>query len=562
MNSRWSNIKPVPELGKLDASREQVENFYEFWFNFSSWREFSYLDEEDKERGEDRYERREMEKQNKAERERRRKEEAKRIRKLVEMAYAKDPRIVRFKKEEQAMSSSSSSNLNPDGTEFPDPNDIPPPSEDQLTEEDLFRMRSLTINSKKGLSVVGGASETAEQSIISLADSTSNFDEHVGDDAELDYELEQAPAIPATPESSAPVVAPKNPIAGNFHFGRKRNLEFVPNNNTVTVLKWPTNLPIPPRNPVLSDTDEEWKQALLNTEVYLIGTAHFSKESQEDVTNTIRAVQPDFVLLELCPSRISIISMDEEMLLREAKNLNTQKIMQTIKQNGAIQGILHVLLLSMSAHVTRELSMAPGGEFRAAHRAAVATEMCRVVLGDRPIQVTLQRALASLSIWQKFRFFLHVAFSHREKITAEEVERCKQRDLLEQLLAEMADDFPQLSQIFVEERDAYMTHALHSLVQRSAIEKRAQWLRGTTGQPFQPLTVVAVVGIGHTPGITAKWNQNVDFDPLMFVPPPSFGTKVFSVTVRLAVYGSLGYLAYRGGRAVFSRVNTFIQSRW
>lgn len=104
LNSRWSNIKPVPELGKSDATREDVENFYDFWFNFQSWREFSYLDEEDKERGEDRYERREMEKQNKAERERRRKEEAKRIRKLVDIAYAKDPRIIKFKKEQQAVS--------------------------------------------------------------------------------------------------------------------------------------------------------------------------------------------------------------------------------------------------------------------------------------------------------------------------------------------------------------------------------------------------------------------------------------------------------------------------
>lgn len=106
------------------------------------------------------------------------------------------------------------------------------------------------------------------------------------------------------------------------------------------------------------------------------------------------------------------------------------------------------------------------------------------------------------------------------------MERCKQRDLLEQLLAEMADDFPQLSQIFVEERDAYMTHALHMLVHRNSVEKRAQWLRGTTGQQFQPLTVVAVVGIGHTPGIVNKWNTNIDFDPLMNIPPPSLGTKV------------------------------------
>ncbi|PIO52516.1 DnaJ domain protein, partial [Teladorsagia circumcincta] len=102
-NARWSTRQPVPSLGKDESSRNDVEAFYNFWFDFSSWREFSYLDEEDKERGEDRYERRELEKINKAERERRRKEEAKRIRRLVELAYSKDPRIAKFKREDQEM---------------------------------------------------------------------------------------------------------------------------------------------------------------------------------------------------------------------------------------------------------------------------------------------------------------------------------------------------------------------------------------------------------------------------------------------------------------------------
>lgn len=79
----------MPELGSLDSDRDHVERFYDFWFNWSSWREFSYLDEEDKSRGEDRWERREIEKTNKAEREKLRKKEAKRIVNLIELAYDK-----------------------------------------------------------------------------------------------------------------------------------------------------------------------------------------------------------------------------------------------------------------------------------------------------------------------------------------------------------------------------------------------------------------------------------------------------------------------------------------
>jgi hypothetical protein len=51
-------------LGNADSKREDVEHFYDFWFDFKSWREFSYKDAEDKTKGEDRWERREIEKAN------------------------------------------------------------------------------------------------------------------------------------------------------------------------------------------------------------------------------------------------------------------------------------------------------------------------------------------------------------------------------------------------------------------------------------------------------------------------------------------------------------------
>ncbi|XP_065089223.1 dnaJ homolog subfamily C member 2 [Ochlerotatus camptorhynchus] len=101
-NSRWSESrKAVPQLGDENTERSKVEDFYDFWYNFSSWREFSYLDEEDKDKGQDRDERRWIEKQNKAIRLQRKKEESARIRTLVDLSYNNDPRVVKFKKEDK-----------------------------------------------------------------------------------------------------------------------------------------------------------------------------------------------------------------------------------------------------------------------------------------------------------------------------------------------------------------------------------------------------------------------------------------------------------------------------
>lgn len=100
-NARWSVKKHVPKLGDEEATREKVDRFYKFWYDFDSWREFSYLDEEDKEKGSDREERRWIEKNNRIQRAERKKEEMRRIRKLVDNAYNADVRIARFKEEDR-----------------------------------------------------------------------------------------------------------------------------------------------------------------------------------------------------------------------------------------------------------------------------------------------------------------------------------------------------------------------------------------------------------------------------------------------------------------------------
>jgi len=66
-NSRWSyKMSEVPKLGDADATREEVEAFYEYWYEFKSWRDYHWEDEEDIESAQDRYEKREIEKFNRS----------------------------------------------------------------------------------------------------------------------------------------------------------------------------------------------------------------------------------------------------------------------------------------------------------------------------------------------------------------------------------------------------------------------------------------------------------------------------------------------------------------
>ncbi|KAI0672542.1 DnaJ-domain-containing protein [Trametes maxima] len=99
--ARFSRKQPVPLLGVYEDSKDTVEGFYDFWYNFDSWRSFEYLDKEVNEGSDNRDDKRYTEKKNKAERARRKKEDTARLRGIVDTALAVDPRIKRIRQEEK-----------------------------------------------------------------------------------------------------------------------------------------------------------------------------------------------------------------------------------------------------------------------------------------------------------------------------------------------------------------------------------------------------------------------------------------------------------------------------
>ncbi|OXB71139.1 UNVERIFIED_CONTAM: hypothetical protein H355_006869 [Colinus virginianus] len=315
------------------------------------------------------------------------------------------------------------------------------------------------------------------------------------------------------------------------------------------------------------------------SKVYVVGTAHFSDSSKKDVVKTIQEVQPDVVVVELCQYRVSMLKMDEKTLLKEAKEINLEKLQQAIKQklpmalgeiaqasklvvdgsfdcvygskerrpgfplNGVMSGLMQMLLLKVSAHITEQLGMAPGGEFREAFKEASKVPFCKFHLGDRPIPVTFKRAIAALSFWQKVKLAWGLCFLS-DPISKDDVEKCKQKDLLEQMMAEMIGEFPDLHRTIVSERDIYLTYMLKQAAKQIELPRASE----TEPRKYIPAVVVGVVGMGHVPGIEKNWNSDLNIQEIMSVPPPSASSKIFKFVIKATVFGLMGYGCYRIGQ--------------
>ncbi|MCJ1382483.1 hypothetical protein MMC17_005596 [Xylographa soralifera] len=99
---RFSKNQPVPRLGDEKSSKEEVEHFYNFWYNFDSWRSFEYQDEDVPDDNENRDQKRHVERKNNNARKKKKTEDTARLRSLVDECLAGDDRIKKFRTEEKA----------------------------------------------------------------------------------------------------------------------------------------------------------------------------------------------------------------------------------------------------------------------------------------------------------------------------------------------------------------------------------------------------------------------------------------------------------------------------
>jgi pheromone shutdown-related protein TraB len=248
-------------------------------------------------------------------------------------------------------------------------------------------------------------------------------------------------------------------------------------------------------------------------DIYLVGTAHISKESVEDVHATIEQIRPDAICVELCKAR--------HQALTQADNWRKMDIFKIIRQKKAAFLLAQLVLSSFYRRLGEKLGVQPGAEMLEGIHMAEQTG-ATLVLADRDIDVTLKRVWGYLGFWSKLKLATQLMMSIflAEKIDTDMIEQLKKQDQLEAIMAEFAQHFPEIKRRLIDERDTFL----------------AQKIRTAPGR-----SVVAVVGAGHVEGIKSQIHRDQSLEELMKLPPKSIWPKVFGWGIPLLIVALIAW---------------------
>lgn len=242
-------------------------------------------------------------------------------------------------------------------------------------------------------------------------------------------------------------------------------------------------------------------------EIILIGTAHVSRKSSEQVRISIEKEKPDTVCIELCQSRY-------QSIIQKNKWQNTNLI-KVIKEKKAFLLLSNLMLASFQKRIGKKLGIKPGEEILTAIDSAKSVGSA-IHLADRDIRTTLSRIWGETSLWKKIKLLasLLTSMGELDEISEEDIEKMKEKDVLEALLSEMGESLPEVRRILIDERDQYL----------------AERIRKAPGEK-----IIAVVGAGHVPGILRYWDKPVDIDALETIPPKKKFLRFFKWGIPAAI---------------------------
>ena len=222
----------------------------------------------------------------------------------------------------------------------------------------------------------------------------------------------------------------------------------------------------------------------------IIGTAHVSANSVEEVKDAIYEKQPDVVAIELDRARYT--KLKNQMMGIEEDDIIS--VTQIIKDNKVGLFLTTTILGYFQSKIGQDVDVKPGSEMIGAIEAAEDLGI-PIALIDRDISTTLQRALNKMGFMEKSKFIFGLissvlGFGDDEDIDIEEL---KDPENIDDLMEMFKDEAPSVYEVLVHERDAYLAGRILQIPQDQ---------------------VIAVVGAGHKPGIEKYLDNPETLPPL------------------------------------------------
>jgi pheromone shutdown-related protein TraB len=276
---------------------------------------------------------------------------------------------------------------------------------------------------------------------------------------------------------------------------------------------------------------------LRNREIVLIGTAHVSKESVEEVRQAIKEhAESENRLTMVC------IELDAGRLSSMAHKENWEKldIGKVFREGKGFLLIANLVLSSFQRRMGSPLGVEPGDEMKIA--VETAQELgSPFALCDREVQMTLQRAWARCGLWNKCKLLATLLSSalSTEKVSEEEIEKLKNTSELDGMMAELAEYLPPVKETLIDERDRYLAAKIWTAVPDGAGGKQ-----------------LAVVGAGHLSGIKehlerlSAGTEDSDVDELNTIPPRGFVAKYAGWIIPIAIVALIVAGFFKAGAGV------------
>ncbi|MCL6572593.1 MAG: TraB/GumN family protein [Bacillus sp. (in: Bacteria)] len=251
-------------------------------------------------------------------------------------------------------------------------------------------------------------------------------------------------------------------------------------------------------------------------EIILIGTAHVSKNSAEQVKAVIESERPDSICIELDEQRYQSI-MDKN-------KWSEMDIFKVIKEKKATLLLMNLAISSFQNRMAKQLGVNAGQEMIQGIESAKETG-ANLVLADINIQITFSRIWGNIGLKGKAMLLTQVIASIFSKgsISEEELEKMKNQDTINAILNDFTEVFPKLKTPLIDERDQYL----------------AQKIKEAPGNK-----VVAVLGAAHVPGIKEEIKKDQDLVRLTQLPAKSKAPKIIAWSIPFLFLAIIAYTFY------------------